>query len=77
MPEKTDFMQVAAISVAVICVVLIYAFFLTLPVWWLWNSIIPEITNGRLKEITFVQALQLNLLFGIVFRIWMPHKSAK
>lgn len=77
MPEKNDIMNVVAVSVAIVCIVVIYAVFLTLPVWWLWNSVIPEITNGKLREITFIQALQLNLLFGILFRIWTPYKQAK
>jgi len=44
-----------------------------LPVWWLWNSLMPEITQGRLTEITFTQALKMNLLFGFCFRIWFPY----
>jgi hypothetical protein len=53
----------------------LYAFMLTLPVWWLWNSIVPQITGGRLSDLTFLQALQLNLLFGILFRIWIPYQK--
>lgn len=41
---------------------------LTLPVMLLWNYLVPEVTNGRLKEINFFQALALNMLCFILFR---------
>lgn len=69
--------QIIAITVAVICMIVIYAFLLTLPVYLLWNAVIPDITNNTLKEITFLQALELNLLVGILFRIWIPHQNNK
>jgi hypothetical protein len=72
---KMNIKQTIAIVVAVICIIIIYAFLLTLPVYWLWNAIIPDITGDRLKEISFLQALELNLLFGILFRIWIPHQN--
>lgn len=72
-----DVKQAIAIVVAVICMIIIYAFLLTLPFYWLWNAVIPDITGNRLKEITFLQALELNLLVGILFRIWIPHQNNK
>jgi len=73
MSDDFNIKQIFAISIAVVCLVIIYAVILTLPVWWLWNSLIPEITQGRLTEITFTQALKMNLLFGFCFRIWFPY----
>lgn len=73
MSDEFNIKQIFAISIAVVCLVIIYAVILTLPVWWLWNSLIPEITQGRLTEITFAQALKMNLLFGFCFRIWFPY----
>jgi len=74
MTKNNDIKQALAVLVAVVCIIILYAFMLTLPVWWLWNSVMPQITGGRLSELTFLQALQLNLLFGILFRIWIPHQ---
>ncbi len=70
-----DIKQALAIVIAVVCLIVIYAFLLTLPVYLLWNAVIPEITGNRLKEINFLQALELNLLIGILFRIWIPHQN--
>lgn len=51
---------------------LFVAFFLivvlALPVMLLWNYLIPDLTNGRLHEINFFQALALNMLCFILFR---------
>jgi len=73
--EKFNWQHVLALSIAVICLVLIYAIIFTLPVWYLWNDLIPEITKGRISEITFLQALKINLLFGFCFRIWFPYQK--
>ena len=73
--EKFSWQQIFAITVAAICIVILYACIFTLPVWWLWNSLIPEITQGRFTELTFLQALKLNLLFGFCFRIWSPYNK--
>jgi hypothetical protein len=75
MTNNNEIKQSIAVLVAVACIIVLYAFILTLPVWWLWNSIVPQITGGRLSDLTFLQALQLNLLFGILFRIWIPYQK--
>ena len=75
MTNNNEIKQAIAVLVAVACIIVLYAFLLTLPVWWLWNSIVPQITGGRLSDLTFLQALQLNLLFGILFRIWIPYQK--
>ena len=53
-------------------VFLIILFFMTtilaLPVMVLWNYVIPDVTNGSVKEINFFQALSLNILCFILFR---------
>jgi hypothetical protein len=41
---------------------------LALPVMVLWNYVIPDVTNGSVKEINFFQALSLNILCFILFR---------
>lgn len=66
-----------AIVVAFACLAVLYAFAATLPVYWLWNAVIPEITNNALKELTFLQALQLNLLMAIMVRLWVPMRTSK
>lgn len=58
--------------ITVLIVFLFVAFFLivilALPVMLLWNYLIPDITNGKLHEINFFQALALNMLCFILFR---------
>ena len=66
-----------AVVVAFVCLAVLYAFAATLPVYWLWNAVVPEITNNALKELTFLQALQLNLLMGIMVRLWVPMRTSK
>lgn len=73
--EKFSWHQVVAITVAAVSLVVIFACLFTLPVWWLWNNLIPEITYGKLSELTFWQALKLNLLFGFCFRIWSSYNK--
>ena len=77
MGEKTDIKYWVAVVVAFLCLVVLYAFVVTLPVYWLWNALVPDITNHALKEITFLQALQLNLLVGILVRVWVPLQGKK
>jgi lipopolysaccharide export LptBFGC system permease protein LptF len=56
------------LGTAFIFVVIIFgiAVLLALPTMWLWNWLMPQIF--QLKEITFWQALGLNLLCGILFK---------
>ena len=37
------------------------------PVMWLWNWILPSVTNGLITKINVFQAWGLNVLFGILF----------
>lgn len=46
--------------------VIIFAFILALPIMWLWNWLITDIFS--LREITWVEAFGINLLFGFLFR---------
>lgn len=50
----------------VILIVVFIAFIIALPVMLLWNGLMPDIFG--LKEISFMQALGLSLLFGLLFK---------
>lgn len=49
-----------------ILVIAVFAIILAFPVMWLWNWVMPAIFG--LTRITFLQALGINLLCGILFR---------
>lgn len=49
-----------------LCVPVIISVLFSLPVMWLWNGLMPAIF--KLPEITFLQALGLNILCGILFK---------
>jgi hypothetical protein len=44
------------------------AILMALPTMLLWNAIVPDITNYAVTELSFWQALGLNLLCGILFK---------
>lgn len=75
MKENQGLNYWVAVVVAFLCLLVLYAFFVTLPVYWLWNAVVPDVTNNSLKEITFLQALQLNLLIGLMLRVWVPNNK--
>lgn len=52
--------------VIVIIVVVVLALILAYPIMLLWNGLMPDIFG--LKEITFMQALGLNLLSGFLIK---------
>jgi hypothetical protein len=45
---------------------IILAFILALPTLWLWNFLMPVVFG--LSKITFMQALAMNMLSGILFK---------
>lgn len=47
--------------------VITYTVVLTVPTYFLWNWLMPSIFNG-VKEITFFQAIGLNILAGILLK---------
>ena len=49
-----------------LCVSIIISVLFSLPVMWLWNGLMPAIF--KLPEITFLQALGLNILCSILFK---------
>ena len=49
-----------------LCISIIISVLFSLPVMWLWNGLMPAIF--KLPEITFLQALGLNILCGILFK---------
>lgn len=46
----------------------VLAMIMALPTMWLWNALVPDITQGQLTPITFWQALGINFLSGILFK---------
>jgi len=48
--------------------VIVLAVLMALPTMWLWNAIVPDITKNAVTELTFLQALGLNFLCGILFK---------
>jgi hypothetical protein len=56
-----------------VIVILIAAILTAFPIKWLWNEVIPDIFN--LPEITFIQALGLNLLCSILFRPYISNSK--
>lgn len=58
--------NIIAGTIAVLGVLALVALILVLPVWLLWNAVIPQATG--FNEITLVQALWLNLLCSILFK---------
>ena len=51
-----------------IAILVFTALIMVLPVYFLWNWIIPDITNHALTPITFWQALGLTILCSILFK---------
>lgn len=47
-------------------VIFVVALIASLPVYWLWNGLMPDIFG--LKEITWLQALGLSLLTSMLFK---------
>ena len=52
--------------VAVFGLAFLLAMLCSLPVYWLWNGLMPDIFG--LKEITWLQALGLSLLSSLLFK---------
>ena len=53
-------------TIAVFGVLALIALVLALPVWLLWNAVIPQVSGWQ--EITLAQALWLNLLCSLLFK---------
>ena len=47
--------------------VALIAALMSIPVWWLWNNCFVGAVNG-INEISILQSLGLNILFGMLFR---------
>lgn len=56
-----------------VVVILIAVILTAFPVMWLWNAVIPDIFN--LPEITFMQAVGLNMLCSIMFRPYVSNSK--
>lgn len=60
-------------AIGVIALIIAIALLLTIPVWLLWNMVVPQVFG--LKAITFIQALQLSLLSSLLFKSWSSSSS--
>lgn len=49
-----------------LCVPIIISVLFSLPIMWLWNGLMPELF--KLPEISFLQAIGLNLLCSFLFK---------
>lgn len=74
MSNQVDVADAVAKGLAVGLVIVIVALLMALPVMWLWNAILPDVTKGAVTELNFWQALGLNFLCSILVR---PHVSCK
>jgi len=66
-------MEIIGTTIAVIIGVVIMALIYALPVMWLWNWLCPDIFG--LTELSFLQALGLSLLSGILFKSNISNSS--
>lgn len=65
---KTDLTGMEALvgCLAMIAIMVLWAFVMALPVMWLWNWLMPMLFG--LKTLTWVEALGVNLLCGFLFK---------
>lgn len=68
MAKNLDASELFAGAFAVCLVLVVLCLLMALPVMLLWNAILPDITRGAVTELTFWQALGLNLLCSILFK---------
>jgi hypothetical protein len=66
--QQDKLVTFVATLIGVVAVAVIVACVLALPVMFLWNAIIPDITKNALEPIGFWQALALNVLCCILFK---------
>lgn len=67
-------MKYLLIGLGVIGVIILIALLVSLPVWLLWNWLMPTIFG--LKTITWLQALGLSVLSGLLFKSTASDKSS-
>lgn len=58
-----------------LCVPVIISVLFSLPIMWLWNGLMPELF--KLPEISFLQAIGLNLLCSFLFKSNYTSQSKK
>jgi hypothetical protein len=61
-----DFIKLIGLGVVGFCIVIFVGLLQGLPVWLLWNAVIPSIFG--LPSITFWQAIALSILCGCLFK---------
>lgn len=58
----------ASLAVGIFGLALVFGIILAFPTMWLWNFVIPHISNGAVPTIGFWHAFALNVLCGILFK---------
>ena len=61
-----DFAEFILLSLGAVVVIVLLAVLSAIPVWLLWNAVVPEIFG--LQEIGLMQALALSLLSACLFK---------
>jgi hypothetical protein len=61
-------------TVGVIAFLVLVSFLLSWPVWMLWNGCLVDAISG-VREITWLQAWGISILFGFLFKTTVHHKN--
>jgi carbon starvation protein CstA len=70
----SEVVYIISMVLVFIILLIVIACFLAFPVKWLWNALMPMLFN--LQEITFWEALELEILCSLLFKTVIPgHKS--
>lgn len=68
-------MKTSALIISLVLFIAVFALLFSLPVWLLWNLLMPDLFD--LKPITWLQALGLNILSGLLFKSQTSSPSSK
>ncbi|CAB4241795.1 hypothetical protein UFOVP71_333 [uncultured Caudovirales phage] len=60
-------MKILLALIGIVVLVIFLGLLFSLPVMWLWNGCLVDAVQG-VKEVTWLQAWGLNVLFGILFK---------
>lgn len=61
-------LKIIGVGMAFILMAVVLTLLSVIPVWLIWNAIIPTITKNALTEITFLQAFGITFLSNILFK---------
>ncbi|MBU4501164.1 MAG: hypothetical protein KKA79_01115 [Nanoarchaeota archaeon] len=59
--------RIGFLVIPIIILYMVIGLILALPLMWLWNYTLPDITNGFLNYITYWQAWTIIVMFSILF----------